>query len=114
MLFDKRVGFCIMRKETYESKLETLLQSAQFLKKEATTDEVILKIEKELNEELLAMNKKDEISDQLCSELRSTGGQPARLYSLAKVHKAETPLRPVLSLPGSSYESLNKTPAMFF
>ena len=29
-----------------------------FLKKDATTDEVILKIEKELNEELLAMNKR--------------------------------------------------------
>ena len=56
--FDKGVGFCIMRKQTYESKLESLLQSAQFVKKDATTDEVILKIEKELNKELLAMNKK--------------------------------------------------------
>ena len=53
-------------------------------------------------------NKRDEISDQLYSKMRSTGGQPARLYGLAKVHKAETPLRPVLSLPGSSFENLNK------
>ena len=37
---------------------------------------------------------------------RSTGGQPARLFGLAKVHKANTPLRLVLSLPGSCYESL--------
>ena len=44
----------------------------------------------------------------------STGGQPAHLYGLAKVHKAETPLRPVLSLPGSSYENLNKMLAKFF
>ena len=112
--FDKGVGFCIMRKQTYESKLESLLQSAQFVKKDATTDEVILKIEKELNKELLAMNKRDEISDQLYSKIRSTGGQPARLYGLAKVHKDETPLRPVLSLPGSSYENLNKMLAKFF
>ena len=27
------VGFCKMRKQTYESKLESLLQPAQFLKK---------------------------------------------------------------------------------
>ena len=114
MPFDKGVGFCIMRKQTYESKLESLLQSAQFVKKDATTDEVILKIEKELNKELLAMNKRDEISDQLYSKMRSTGGQPARLYGLAKVHKDETPLRPVLSLPGSSYENLNKMLAKFF
>ena len=84
--FDKGVGFCIMRKQTYESKLESLLQSAQFLKKDTTTDEVILKIEKELNKELLAMNKRDEIIDQLYSKMRSTGGQPARLYSLALRH----------------------------
>ena len=54
---DNGVGFCIMRKETYESKLKPLLQSAQFLKKEATTDEVILRIEKEFNKKLLAMRQ---------------------------------------------------------
>ena len=88
MPFDNRVDFCIMRKETYQSKLGLLLQSAQFLKRESTSDE--------------------EISNQLYSKLSSTGGQPARLYSLAWVHKAETPLRPVLSIPGSSYENLTK------
>ena len=36
------------------------------------------------------------------------------MYGLAKVHKAETPLRPVLSLPGSSYENHNKMFAKFF
>ena len=46
--------------------------------------------------------------------MRSTGGQPARLYGLAKVHKENTPLAPVLTLPGSSYYNLNKTLAKFF
>ena len=41
-------------------------------------------------------------------------GQSTRLYGLAKVHKAETPLRPALSLPGSSHENLNSTPAKLF
>ena len=103
-----------MRNQTFESKLESLLQSAQFVKKDATTDGVLLKVEKELNKKLLAMNKRDEISDQLFSKMRSTGGQPARLYGLAKVHKDETPLRPVLSLPGSWYENLNKMLAKCF
>ena len=74
--FDKGVGFCLMRKQTYGTKLESLLQSAQFVKKDATTEEVILKTEKELNKEYLAMNKKDEISDQLYSKMRSIGGNP--------------------------------------
>ena len=46
--------------------------------------------------------------------MTSTGGQPARLDGLAKVHKAETPLQTVLSLPGSSYKNLNKMIAKFF
>ena len=46
--------------------------------------------------------------------MRSTGAQPARLYGLAKVHKQGTPLRPILSLPGSSYDNLNKTFAKYF
>ena len=49
------------------------------------------------------MNKRDKIRGQLYSKMRSTGGKFASLYGLAKVHKAETSLRPVLSLPGSSY-----------
>ena len=36
------------------------------------------------------------------------------MHGLAKVLKDETPLRPVLSLPGSSYENLNKMLAKFF
>ena len=30
----------------------------------------------------------------------------ARLYGLAKVHKKNTPLRPVLSMPGSAYHKV--------
>ena len=73
-----------------------------------------MKIEKDKNKELLAMKKKDEISEALFTRLRSTGAQTARLYGLAKVHKQGTPLRPVLSLPGSSYDNLNKTLAKYF
>ena len=44
------------------------------------------------NKELLAMNKRDEITDGLYARMRSTGGQRARLYGLAKVHmKGTTP-----------------------
>ena len=45
--------------------------------------------------------------------MRSTEGQSARLYGLAKMHKKNTPLRPVLSLPGSSYYKFNKVLAKF-
>ena len=67
-----------------------------------------------MNKKLLAMKKKDEISEALNTRLRSTGAQPIRLYGLAKVHKQGTLFRPVLSLPGSSYDNLNKTLAKYF
>ena len=73
-----------------------------------------MKIGRENNKELLAMRIKDEISENLYTRMRSTGGQPARLYWFAKVHKENIPLRPVLSLPGSSYYNLNKVLAKFF
>ena len=86
----------------------------QFSKSKGTSDAIVLKIEIDINKELLAMRKKDEISESLYTKMRSTGGQPARLYGLAKVHKVNTPLRPVLSLPGSSVYNLNKILAKFF
>ena len=36
------------------------------------------------------------------------------MVGLAKVRKQGTPLRPALSLPGSSYDNLNKTRAKYF
>ena len=45
------------------------------LKLEATTDEFIMKIEKEINKKLLVMNKRDEIIDQIDSKMRSTRGK---------------------------------------
>ena len=60
------------------------------------------------------MKNKNDIREALCTRLKSTQAQSARLYGLAKMHKQSTPLRPVLSLPGSSYDHLNKTLANYF
>ena len=95
-------------------KLKGLLQAEQFSERKNLTDSVIMKIEKDISKELLAMKKKDEIIEAMYNRLRSTGAQPARLYRLAKIHKQGTPLRPVLSLPGSSFDNLNKTVAKYF
>ena len=54
------------------------------------------------------------ISEKIYHRLRTTGLQPARLYGRAKVHKIGTPIRPVLSIPGSSYENINKFLSPFF
>ena len=38
--------------------------------------------------------------------LNPGGSQPARLYGLAKLHNKNTPLRPLLSMPGSAYHKI--------
>ena len=60
------------------------------------------------------MRKKRKITVNVYEALRSTGVQPARLYVIAKVHKNEIPLRPVLSIPGSCYHKFNRFLTPFF
>ena len=76
VLYNKGLGFCAMRKETYENKLSDILDSNQLSESKGTSDVIILRIERDNNMELMAMRKKDEISENLCTRMRSTGGSP--------------------------------------
>ena len=58
--------------------------------------------------------RQGKICEKIYHSFRTTRSQPARLYGLAKVHKIGMPLRLVLSIPGSSYENLNKFHSPFF
>ena len=74
--YDKGVGFCVIRKETNENKLSDTLDSSQFSKSKRTSDMIVLKIERDINKELLAMRKIVELSENLYTRMRSTGGSP--------------------------------------
>ena len=104
--FDKGVGICVMEITTYNNKLMNVLNLSQFEKIQYTrknAKDVILKEEERINLRLKQLMDEKKISEDLCKELKSMGGQPPRLYGLAKVHKDVIPLRPVLSMPGSPY-----------
>ena len=58
VMFDKDVGFCVMRKDIYENRLSDTLDSNQFSKSKGTSDAIVLKIERDINKEMLAMRKK--------------------------------------------------------
>ena len=60
--FDKGMGFCVMKKETYEKKLIDLLQAEQFSERKNLTDSVIMKTKKDINIELLAMKKRTRLA----------------------------------------------------
>ena len=69
--YDKDVGFCVKKKDTYENKLSDRLDSNQFSESKGTSDAIILKIERDIRKEWLAMRKKDEISEKLSVHLIS-------------------------------------------
>ena len=104
--FDKGIGICLMKKEDYCSKLNDILQLPQFQKVEKgrkNEKSPLLKEEERIVEALKNLRDEGKIQKSLYKKLKPRGSQPARLYGTAKVHKNIVPLRPVLSMPGSSY-----------
>ena len=110
--FDKGCGFYIMKKSSYNRKLDNVLSADQFVaepsSKRKNAKDVIIKEEERINNCLLKLMKAGKISEDFYQKARSVGGQPARLYGLAKVHKKDVPLRPIVSMPGSTYDNLGK------
>ena len=50
---------------------------------------------------------RNKIDESLYEKLKPVGSQPPWLYGLAKVRKPNTPLRPVLSMPGSTAKQVS-------
>ena len=80
-----------------------LPQFEKWVKPRSNSKDLIEKEEERINGELTKMLEDGEISSELKEGLKSQGGQPPRLYGLAKVHKSSVPVQPVLSMPGSPY-----------
>ena len=107
--FDKGLGFCLMRTETYNKKLEELLDGPQFEKvttKRKNAIDPFIKESREFKEKLTKLHKDGKISQEILNKAQCKGGSPARIYGLAKIHKTAIPLRPILSMPGSIYHPL--------
>ena len=94
--------------------MDDILNFPQFEILPTSRKEITLKVEEQFNRTLKQLADSEKIPMSLYQHLRSTGAQPARLYGLAKVHKKATPFRPVLSLPGSCYDKINKGLAKLF
>ena len=109
--FDKGIGICVMKTETYHKKMDDIIKLPQFEKiekKRKNERHPLLKEEDRIQESLKEMLDSGKISKTLYDKMRPRGSQPPRLYGLAKVHKKDTPIRPVLSMPGSAYYGVAK------
>ena len=107
--FDKGIGICLMPIDKYNEKLRTIYSQPQFEKvvpARKNEKHPVLKEEENVVTLLKELRDSGEITEELFKKLKPIGSQPARLYGLAKVHKPNIPVRPVLSMPGSAYHKI--------
>ena len=100
-----------MTKKAYENKLKPIIQLPQFEKyinQRKNAKHPILKEEERIVDILTELKKENKITTNLYNQLKPRGSQAPRMYGLAKVHKANTPLRPIVSMPGSAYQNVAK------
>ena len=104
--FDKGIGICLMKINTYNNKMRDIIELPQFKKftvRRKNGKNPIMKEEERIVTALKTLKNNNKISEALLEKLKPIGSQPPRLYGLAKIHKPDVPLRPVLSMPGSAY-----------
>ena len=102
---DKGNATVIMDKEEYRSKILGLLEDPtnRKLKRDPTT-----KIEKRITQSLKDAEKNGWISNKFRLQLTPQLSTPPQIYGLPKIHKAGTPLRPIVSSIGSPTYRLAK------
>ena len=94
--FYKSCRFCVMKRSTYREELNVILNSDKFKKITEEKDEFAIKNEKQVNNSRRQLMKQRNNSDKMYERLGSTSSKQARCYGLAKEHKNDIPLQPVL------------------
>ena len=88
------------------SEITNLPQFEKLVKTRKNEKHPIFKEEERIVTVLKDLMIKKKINKAMFEKLKPTGSQPARLYGLAKIHKINILLRPVLSMPGSAYYNI--------
>ena len=107
---DKGSGVVILNKSDYVTKMGNILNDAskfECLGPAATADKTAT-IETKLQNRLRESLNSEQLLKQVYDVVRPTSLQRPRMYGLPKTHKVGTPLRPILSMVGSSHHELAK------
>ena len=91
---DKGRTSVVLDADTYRAKMSALIDSGpyQLLNKDPTD-----RLTQKLSEKLLTLKRNGHISEAVYNKIRPRHKQPPRVYGLPKIHKANTPLRPIVS-----------------
>ena len=107
---DKGSGVVLLNKSNYVDKINEILVDQSKFKRlsHVSSNENTASIESRLQKRLLDLVKADLMPKWIYDAIRSIGSQRPRMYGLPKTHKESTPLRPILSMTGSSHHELGK------
>jgi hypothetical protein len=103
---DKGRGIVLMNKSDYLSKMHAILNDST--KFSCLFVDPTIKRERSLINLLNRLKKNGHISPEFYYKAKPTGSNPGRLYGLPKIHKDNTPLRPVVSSIGTYNYGLAK------
>ena len=84
----------VMDTDTYRAKMSTLIENGpyQLLNKDPTD-----RLTRKLSEKLLTLKRSGYLPEAVYNKIRPRHKQPPRIYVLPKIHKADVPLRPIVS-----------------
>ena len=107
---DKGKGTVILDKQDYVQKIDTILSDGtKFENLGAPLANMIFKTEDKINRYLREMKEENVISESTYDDLFCSGSSFGVLYGSPKIHKANVPMRPILS----SYKTPNYKLAKF-
>ena len=91
---DKGHASVLMDTDTYRAKMSTLIENGpyQLLNKDPTDC-----LTHKLSEKLLTLKRSGYLPEAVYNKIKPRRKQPPRIYGLPKIHKANVPLRPIVS-----------------
>ena len=112
MKFDKGNGVCIMDKEEYLKKLDDIINDkTKFMNivrgKRKNAKHPLLKKQDDIKDDM-KQHLKAHVDEKLWKKLRPSGTNTGKLYGTCKVHKANYPLRPIVSMVNTPVYNLAK------
>ena len=107
---DKGSGVVLLNKSDLVNKVNKILDDQSKFGRlgQVSSNDNTTSIKSRLQKRLLDLVKADLMPKWINDAIRPTGSQRPRMYGLPKTHKEGTPLRPILSMTGSSHHELGK------
>ena len=107
---DKGQGVVLLDKTDYIEKMQDILNDHNKFMKVDSSDLLLhtLRQEDRINYQIRKFKQQKIISEELAQQLTVSGTQPGIMYGLPKIHKENTPLRPILSANNTVTYQLSK------